>query len=238
MAIVKNSANSIAKIQKNNKVDKISECTKAMLKKRREMKENATKFRKIEYRELCKTIRKKMRHKIRSYNVQLIQQALTTGTGLKAAQLKTKEGRSQMVTIKTKDGSITTNRESILERCAEFYKELYSSTADRPIIPSRIRNDEPIPEILSWEVRHAMKQMKNNKAPGDDEIVIDIIKEGGQELYEHIAKWFTNCLRKRNILQAWNNAVIILLHKKGDIKDITIIGQLACYSTSVSCPAK
>ena len=31
---------------------------------------------------------------------------------------------------------------------------------------------------------------------------------------------FTNCLRKRNIPQAWNNAVIILLRKKGDIKDI------------------
>ena len=50
--IVKNSANSIANIKKNNKVDKISESTKAMLKKRREIKENATKFGKIEYGEL------------------------------------------------------------------------------------------------------------------------------------------------------------------------------------------
>ena len=220
VAIVKNTANSIAKKKKTNRTDKISEATKAMLKKRREMKQDATKIGKIEYRELCKTIRKKMRNEIRSYNVQLIEQALTTGRGLKAAQLKMKEGRSLMVAIKTKDGSVTTNRDSIVERCAEFYKELYSSTADRPNIPPTTGTDDPIPEILSWEVQYAITQMKNNKAPGDDEIVIDVIKEGGPELCRHIAKLFTNCLRKRKTPEAWNNAVITLLHKKGDIKDI------------------
>src|SRR5277367_2889726 len=62
--------------------------------------------------------------------------------------------------------------------------------------------------------------MKNNKAPGDDGIVIDIIKEGGQELYQHIAKLFTNCLSKHKTPEAWNNSIIILLHKKRYIKDI------------------
>src|SRR5277367_6051237 len=120
--------------------------------------------------------------------LQLIQEALTTGRGLKAAQLKTKEGRSLMVAIKTKDGSITTNRDSIVERYAEFYKELNSSTADRYSAPNAMVTDDPIPEVLSWEVQYTIKQMKNNKVLGDDGIVIDIIKEGGQELYQHIAK--------------------------------------------------
>src|SRR5277367_5522719 len=220
VATVKTTAYSLAKKIKSSKADKISEATKAMLKTRREMKQDATKYGKIEYTELCKTLRKKMKNEIRSYNVQLIQEALTTGRGLKAAQLKTKEGRSLMVAIKTKDGSITTNRDSIVERCAEFYKELYSSTADRYTAPNATVTDDPIPEVLSWEVQYAIKQMKNNKAPGDDGIVIDIIKEGGQELYHHIAKLFTNCLSKHKTPEAWDNAIIILLHKKGDIKDI------------------
>jgi Reverse transcriptase (RNA-dependent DNA polymerase) len=62
--------------------------------------------------------------------------------------------------------------------------------------------------------------MKSNKAPGADGVVIDIIKEGGHELYQNIARLFTNCLSTRKIPQNWNNAIIILLHKKGDIKDI------------------
>src|SRR5271163_2762877 len=173
VSIVKSSANSIAKKIKSSKADKISEATKEMLKKRREMKQDATKYGKIEYIELCKTIRKKMKNEIRSYNVQLIQKALSSGRGLKSAQLKTKEGRPLMVAIKSKDGSITTNRDSIVERCAEFYKELYSSTADRYNIPDTTATDDPIPEVLSWEVQHAIKQIKNNKAPSDDEIVID-----------------------------------------------------------------
>ena len=80
-------------------------------------------------------------------------------------------------------------------------------------------NIDSVPEVLSVEVQHAVKQMKNNKAPGEDGVVIDIIKEGGEVLYKQLSKLFTNCLKLRTIPTAWNNA-IILLHKKGDVKDI------------------
>jgi endonuclease/exonuclease/phosphatase family metal-dependent hydrolase len=218
MAIVNEAASSIAKSKKSAKVDKISQSTKDMLRKRREMKQNATKYGNIEYTELCKTVRKKMREEIRNYNVQVVQKALTDNRGLKAASLKVKQGKSLMVAIRNKDGSITTDRDKIVERCAEFYKELYSSTRDRPRIQTS--NDNTIQEVLSTEVCHAIKQMKNNKAPGPDGMVIDIIKEGGHELFQHIARLFTNCLSTRKIPEDWNNAIIILLHKKGDIKDI------------------
>src|SRR5271154_5767781 len=105
-----------------------------MLRKRREMKQDATQYSQIEYRELCKTVRKQMREEIRKYNVQLVQKALTENRGLKSAKLKMKEGRSLMVAIRNKGGSITTDRDKIVERCAEFYRELYSSTTDRTTI--------------------------------------------------------------------------------------------------------
>src|SRR6266853_3155272 len=124
----------------------------------------------------------------------------------------------KIAAIRNKDGSITTNRDKIVERCAEFYKKLYSSTSDKPDLPTTA--DEPIPEILGCKVQHAIKQMINNKAPGEDGIVIDTIKLGGDEICKHIAKLFTTCLSKRMTPEAWNNAAIILLHKKGDIKDI------------------
>src|SRR5271156_1876613 len=84
IAIVNQAANSIAKGKKCAKVNKISQATKAMLKKRREMKQSATKYGNIKYTELCNTVRKKMRKEIRNYNMQVVQKVLTENRGLKS----------------------------------------------------------------------------------------------------------------------------------------------------------
>ena len=56
-----------------------------------------------------------------------------------------------------------------------------------------------VPEVLISEVQHAVKQMKNNKAPGGHGMVIDTIKESGEVLYKHLSRLFTNYLRQRTI---------------------------------------
>jgi hypothetical protein len=56
IAIINEAASAIARSKKSAKVDKISQSTKDMLRKRREMKQNATKYGNIEYTELCKTV--------------------------------------------------------------------------------------------------------------------------------------------------------------------------------------
>mgnify|MGYP003500226463 FL=1 len=63
---------------------------------------------------------------------------------------------------------------------------------------------------------HALKQMKDGKAPGKDDIPIELIKETGYETCVEIAK----CLKKREVPEDWNSATILLLHKKGDKSDI------------------
>src|SRR5258708_6269079 len=67
-----------------------------------------------------------------------------------------KEGESLMVAIRNKDGSITTDRDKIVERAAEIYRELYSSTTDRPTTQTSAKDF--VPEVLSAEVQHAVKQ--------------------------------------------------------------------------------
>ena len=82
------------------------------------------------------------------------------------------------------------------------------------------RQLDSVLEVLISEVQHAVKQMKNNKAQGDDEMVIDIIKEAEEALYKPLSRLFTNCLRLRIIPTGWNNAIIILLCKNSNVKDI------------------
>ena len=100
-----------------------------------------------------------------------------------------------MLAVRNNDGGVTTDRDKIVERCAEFYRELYSSTSERPSIQTSV--EDPVPDVLITEAQHAVKQMKIIEAPGDDGMVVDIIKEGGEVLYKPISRLFTNCLNKR-----------------------------------------
>ena len=61
---------------KKGKIDKISDETRAMLNKHREVKPNNGKYGKVQYVELCKTIRKRMRQEIRQYNINTVERAL------------------------------------------------------------------------------------------------------------------------------------------------------------------
>src|SRR6266853_1839077 len=50
--------------------------------------------------------------------------------------------------------------------------------------------------------------------------LIEIIQEGGSEVWKRLAALFTKCIKSKTNPQEWNDGTIILLHKKGDIKDI------------------
>ena len=68
--------------------------------------------------------------------------------------------------LKEKDGSITTNRERILERRAEFYQKLYEHTVKN----ITKMGTEEVPLILTSEVERALSQMKSSKAPGEERL--------------------------------------------------------------------
>jgi hypothetical protein len=159
-----------------------------------------------------------MRDEIRKYNVNIVEKAISENRGLKSARIRTQYGKKQMVALKGEDGNIITDRNKIVERCADFYSKLYASDKVRP--STQMAQNDDIPRVLRSEVEHAMKYMKRNKAPGEDEIVIELMKEGGCVTADQLARLFTSCIRSRKVPEAWNNAIIILLHKKGDIKDI------------------
>src|SRR5271156_4343369 len=62
--------------------------------------------------------------------------------------------------------------------------------------------------------------MSRGKAPGPDGLVIEIIKDGGLQVWKKLAALFTQCIETRTVPTDWNEGSIVLLHKKGDIKDI------------------
>ena len=156
-----------------------------------------------------------MRDDIREYNTMRVKEAVETGKGLKKATTK-EECKVMIPSLKEEDGSIITNRERILERCAEFYEKLYEDTVQNI---AKVETEE-VPSILTSEVERALSQMKSSKAPGEDQIVAEMIKAGGKIALGKIQELFNAVLRTETVPKEWKNAIITLILKKGDKKDL------------------
>ena len=146
------------------------------------------------------------------------------------AKRKLNCARLQFTGVLEEDGTVTTDRERIVERSREFYEKLYSSTRSRSELdtPPPPDNDtepacqlEGCPDIEAWEVKLAVKQTKKDKAPGPDNVTVDLIETAGELVYERLATLFNECLHQSKNPEKWDEAIIILLHKKGDQKDIS-----------------
>jgi hypothetical protein len=213
----------ISSKEKPAKENKISKETLELLKKRREFKQDQNARTKIEYIELGKVIRKNMRKEIRAYNTKQIRETIEKNGNRKILRRRLNQGRRQIVAIAEKDGNITRNTERIVNRIQEFYTELYRDNTKNIVTNNTMEftnQEDNIPKITKVEIKDALRLMKNNKCPGEDQIGIELIKMGGDRLLEHLTTLFNLCLEERNIPTNWKNASLILIHKKGSIEEM------------------
>lgn len=218
-SVIKAAKESDTRTHQNSKF-KFSQSTLQLMEKRRRFKCKDDRE-KIELSELNKTISKLQREELRRHNADVVENAAKQGKSLKAAKRKLGDGKHQFTGIKERDGTITKDRERILERAKEFYEELYSTTRNGPIDTSFLTPRlQDVPAITKAEVEHAICQMKKGKAPGEDDVPIDLLKDAGESVLEALSNLYTACLTQEDIPSTWANAVVILLHKKGDQKDL------------------
>ena len=116
-----------------------------------------------------------------------------------------------------RDGTVSINRDRILRRAREFYEELFSSD---PYVGTSDAAFDSFPQITTWEVEKAVMSSKNGKASGPDGVGIELLKASGMVIYTRLADLFNDCLMKSTVPDQWNDAAIVLLHKKGDPKDL------------------
>ena len=156
-----------------------------------------------------------MRQDLRETNTKKVKDAIENGRGLK--KCKPGNGKKALIqALKEKDGSETMDRERILKRCAEFYQELYED----PSQDIRTTPADVTPHILKSEVEKAANQMKNGKSPGEDLVVIETIKAGGDIIITKLQDLYNKVIETEKVPTEWKNAIIILLFKKGDKKDL------------------
>ena len=199
--------------------DKLSLVTKQLRGKRRQMKRNGTDVQHIEYTEICKAIRSRMSEDINNYNEEQLIKYLEDNKGIKRKQCL---GRSNIISLKEENGTHIHDRDRMIKRCDELYNNLYSTKLPQGQPAMQIQNTRstPPPPILPTEVSAAIKRLKRNKAPGNDNITADVLNDGGEPIVQMFTNMFSRYLREGKLPNSWKDASVIIIHKKGDTADI------------------
>jgi len=144
--------------------------------------------------------------------------------------LNRKKSRSS-ISVKNENGKLITDPKLVKNRWKVYIKKLYNAEGK----PHSL-NIEPAtdmdnigPCILEEEVATAIKELKNNKAEGIDEIPAELLKYMGNTA----VKVFTHLCQKIYETGKWPadflQTVIIPLEKKPMVRNVVILGQLACW---------
>ena len=143
---------------------------------------------------------------------------------IKSVQLEeTKNVESQ--SIRDEGGRLLRDKGRIRERWVHFFHSWLNSKSDvpDPDIPKRLPQ-QPVASALGIasteeEIATAMKAMANEKAVGPDRLPAELLKLGLQQertILLEFHRLTTLIWREEKVPQQWKDAVITVLHKKGD----------------------
>ena len=129
------------------------------------------------------------------------------------------------VQLKSTDGMETfSDSKRVVARWGEHFQKLLNVSGDidheaLDNISQRIIKTSlgEIPTID--EMAKAMADMKDGKAPGGNGIPAEVWKHGGVNLFRSLHQQITNAWEVGSVLQAWKDASIVTIHKKGDRTD-------------------
>ena len=165
-----------------------------------------------------------MKDDILAFNEKQFLKAIKKSWNLKHARYKQCFSKEQLLSFIEEDVTQIHNRDCIVTCCVEFYQELYKSRrlptyTTEPQQPHRLAMDDAPPIILPTEVEALIKKLDHSKAPGEDNITGGVIQEFGscsQPSHSTLQQMSSTAPSSK----AWQNTMMVLLHKRGSISDI------------------
>ena len=122
--------------------------------------------------------------------------------------------------LRSADGSLITTDSEQSERWSTYFEELLNrppvAVAQSPAEPVRTRHFKESTPTPS-EVKSAIKQLKNNKAPGADNIAAEMLKADVGTTTELLHPIIQEVWESEIVPEEFTDALIIKLAKKGDL---------------------
>ena len=134
-----------------------------------------------------------------------------------------REYTNQVYNCNSKDGKTLTGEDEILKRWKEHFQQMSeliqmpdeSSTNISQEI-SLEGNNEITEEPTYEEVMEIISSLKNNKSPRSDNIVNELIKEGGHSLWTRIYKLILKIWKTEQMPNEWKEGIICPIFKTGN----------------------
>ncbi|KAL4089381.1 hypothetical protein QTP88_024427 [Uroleucon formosanum] len=134
-----------------------------------------------------------------------------------------KEGfKAQTRMVKDNDGKLITNEEGIIQKFQAHFKNILNvdQGVREEIVDTVYHTAQPLVEEPNHkEVKDIIATLKNNKAPGEDNINSELLKIGTQQLVTKIHGLLKQIWNTNRIPEDWKTAVICPIYKKGDPMD-------------------
>ena len=122
------------------------------------------------------------------------------------------------IMCKDKDGNLIAGEPQVLERWTEHFRGFLNRNGEANLeeIPLQFGPEPFIPAPTTTMVYDVIRKMKNDRAPGEDSINIELLKHGGKELWKCIYNLIIDIWNAEQMPSEWNTAIICPIHKKGD----------------------
>uniref|UniRef100_A0A8D9EGY4 Craniofacial development protein 2 n=1 Tax=Cacopsylla melanoneura TaxID=428564 RepID=A0A8D9EGY4_9HEMI len=130
-----------------------------------------------------------------------------------------KEFQPRVRGCRNDDGTVEMDESKVIEKWKTHFEILLNQdceneTVQNTTIANVNQRLEDVPRID--EVRNAIKRMRNNRAPGEDDVVAELIKYGGYAVENTIHDIIKEVWENETMPDSWNVGVICPIHKKGD----------------------
>ncbi|XP_076043707.1 uncharacterized protein LOC143026815 [Oratosquilla oratoria] len=135
-----------------------------------------------------------------------------------------KGNNEQNSSMNNNDGELLLDPSEIRDRWTNYFTELLNKEVipnenGNELIYMNVEEEDEFEEITTEEIEYALKKMKNNKSPGCDELAVELLKQGGQEIKMYLKNIFNHAWNEGAIPEEWNNALICPIFKKGNKRE-------------------
>ena len=132
----------------------------------------------------------------------------------------TRKTKAKLATIKDENGKVLTEENEIKDRWKRYCEKLYASQEETSVDQADFSyDDEEEPDILLSEVKNAIRKLKNNKAPGIDDIPGELLKNFDNAGVKILLQLCNKVWHTRIWPDDWKKSLFITLPKKGDINE-------------------
>lgn len=190
--IMKTAEEQIGRIERRRNQEWFDEECKQIIEQKNEARNRLMNRRTRNYNEIYKNLRKKSKKLMKRKKREALKGKIKEIDELSkeneqrkfyAAVNKMKKGfQPRINACRDLDGEILTNEDLILKRWAQHFKDLLNEEESELIDHAEEQileeDDEDMPTLS--EIHQSIRKMKNNRAPGDDNITAELLKYGGE----------------------------------------------------------